>query len=208
MRSVNVTSLDVDPQDRAAAVAALVGVRNGVANVGRRAANRTVVTVRAQASRAVAKILNLKVSAIKGTMTIRRANFKNPAASVTCWHAPTPIVLFGARPTNAGIRVCVKKAEGWKFIPHAFFADMPVRVKGGGISMQRSSLGVFDRAKKGGFSKARVHRLPIHEVFSSSVADVLGDEPVIKPIQIDALELFHKNFMRELDFEMSKIGAK
>lgn len=128
---------------------ALVKKLNELGNAPRlaaRALNQTATHVRSQAVKEVTSQWNIKAKDIRDKIKIRgRATASSPIATLEMRAEPIPLIRFGAKQLKrGGVRYKLRKAAGFKRLPHAFVAKM-----------RSGHVGVFQRRGK--------PRLPIME---------------------------------------------
>ena len=147
-----------------------------------RSLNKTINSVKTDASRKVREELTLLDKDVKRDLAVRRARRGGLEAAVVVSVRATGLIKFRARQTARGTTVQVKRKGGRQRLPHAFIAKMP-----------SGHRGVFTRRKG-------VSRLPINELFSTSVGKFLGDERVLSQIGEAAQERFTKELSSQVDF--------
>ncbi len=98
-----------------------------------------------------------------------------------------PVIAYpGAREVRKGVSVGINRGKR-KVIPSAFIAVM-----------KSGHRGVFRRKTKGG------KRLPIQELYSSTVADVFKDQDMIPSLQEEGQRVFASAFTRNLSLMLDK----
>ncbi len=129
-----------------------------------RALNRVATTITAQQSRAIAQVVNLKVSVIKAKIVnVQRATDDSPRIVFEVVGEGIALREFGARQTRAGVSVLVLKGGGRKIVPGAFMA------KGFGGNLQVfKRTGQAKRIMAAGRYKGKL-REPIEKLFGPSV---------------------------------------
>ncbi len=184
----------------------LKGLKEAVPKVTRMAVNKTLTGVRTDATNEVAEVVALKKKIIRDTITVTKLGRHSSAAYVRCRGKRLPLMVFGARQLKSGKGVSVKvlKTEGRKIIKHAFIAKMSTGHEG-----------VFWRKYKGPrapwkkqFPYARLpkqYRLPINELFSFAVPDVMGHGPAMAEIMRLAGIRLKKEVDRAINYELSKL---
>lgn len=157
--------------------------RRVVPQVTVRALNRVGTTVKAEAARAIREEAPaLKIGRIKQRITIRRANPIGPEVVITARGAGMPLIEYRARQVRGGVAVTIKR--GRTVVRHAFMA-----------TMKSGHQGVFMRRLQG---EARARRLPVDELFSSTVADLFSNPKAISRMLRVAGQRWPIEFEREL----------
>lgn len=157
-----------------------------------RALNKVAAQAKVAASKEIrAAGYNMKASAIKQKITIRRAVSGNAVVVLKCSGRPIPLVEFAARETKAGVSVNVK--NGRKVIQGAFIATMPTGHKGVFVRVGKQH-------KKNG--KGVWSGLPIKELFGPSIPAAFGNEIV----QAALVRLVREKFPAILEHEIKFAG--
>ena len=141
--------------------------RRAAALMGRaeaRAVNRAGVSVVATQSRAIAQIVNLKVSTIKKSIqTVRKPTPEQLSVTFEVKGEGIALREFGARQTGKGVSVQVLRASGRKIVKGAFMAD------GLNANLQVfRRTGAAPRIMKAGRYEGR-RREPIEKLFGPNV---------------------------------------
>lgn len=153
------------------------------------AINKVAITVRAEAAREIQKVYNIKVSAAKGRMLIRRATRAHPEAIITASGKPIALLGFaGTRQNKKGIGLQIKVQGGRKTIAHAFINT----TKGG----QRAA---FIREGKA--------RYPLKFLRSVGLAQTFASDAVTKALKKIVGDRFPIVYRQELKFALSKKGT-
>ena len=162
-----------------------------------RALNKVAAQAKVQAAREIRDAgYNVKISAIKNTISIARANKDLLVATVKSTGRPIPLINYGARQTKQGVSVQVKHAR--KTIPHSFIAVMPGGHKG-----------VFVRVGAGHKRVTNNGRLiqsglPIKELYGPSVPAAFKSEVVMRALQQYVKSKFGPIFEHELAYALGK----
>ena len=130
--------------------------------------------------------LNIKTSAIRRHMTVLKATKTGRVAKVRIAGRPVPIIEVAARQTKKGVSVKVKGQGARKLLKGAFIA-----------TMDSGHTGVFIRKHK--------TRLPIYEVFTTTVTQALRGHGVAKLIYREVGRRYQKEYRAAKKFQMSKI---
>lgn len=168
-------------------------LRNGMAKValrvGRAAGRDALRKLRTGVRREIRLKKNLKVSRINKGLIPRlpRAarTLEDLQWSLVASGAPMPLAEYGARQLKSGVKFTVNKGSP-KLIKSAFMARVGVG----------QHLGVFVRKGK--------QRLPIRELFSTRIKDVLFDTDVQPHVFDDARVEFRTTWARLLPHEIEK----
>jgi hypothetical protein len=168
-----------------------VGYGKPVLRAMRKAGGDTIRAMRAAANRSVRFRKRMKASAVSSGLVLRMP--RGGALEDLEWRIDVsgeavPLSAYPHRQVKRGVSVAVNR-NGRKIIQSAFVA----RMKSG-------HLGIFVRRGKG--------RLPIDELFSSRISDVIQDTGAIPAIFARGAEVFERSFARLLPLELSKFGAK
>lgn len=122
--------------------------------------------------------------------------------------ATTPVIDFPAHQVRAGVMAGINTGKS-KLIPGAFIATMRSghrgvfeRAKGGAVSALRPT-----KKGKGGGRVHRVARLPIHELFTTRIADVFNNPGMVPAILEVGRLKFESSFARLLPLELDKIES-
>lgn len=147
-------------------------------------------------AREVAAILNLTQSFIKSKgITYDKATITDTSAAVHVSGKPIPIIQFSNVRLESSkaksIIVRIKKSTGSQRLSHAFV-----------VKTKSNHRGVFTRVKSGA---GYVGRYPIKEIYTSSIPEVLGDDPVLDKVTIDLSDKLDANIEHEIDYELSRL---
>jgi len=170
----------------------LDGIKGAGDRVFARSLNKTLTGVKTDASTEVRKELNATKKVVDETFKIEKAFSGKMSASIHSTGRPLPLIGFvGTKKTKLGVSVLIKKGRTRTVIPKTFIA-----------TMKSGHKGVFWRQKVGG---KMVKRLPISELFTSRVPDILENEPVMEEVLKKADNRLHANIEHELNYELSKL---
>lgn len=86
--------------------------------------NKTIITVRAGASKQVTSQYAIKARDVKKTMTTKRSSFSNLRSELTSADSRLPLALFSPTQKKKGVSVKVKKRAPRQVVRHAFIATM------------------------------------------------------------------------------------
>jgi len=184
----------------------LVGnIKKGAATVIRRGVNRTVGQAKTLTSKEVRTVVNLKKKTVDEHLKVTKANFKSLSAKLTISGRPISLVLYGARRTNAGVNVKVRKSKAIEKHKSSFIATMKsghrgvyVRTTKPGGRKKPGKASDYNISKSG-----RVNRLHIDEKYGPSIPAVFqfNNEKKVSKISADNLQ---KNIDREILYLLSK----
>jgi len=201
-------SIQIDQHDLRKIEEMFSDIGKSPAKVFVRSLNKTLTGVKTDASTAIRGVVTAKKADVDKTFSISKASEKTLSASITCTGKRLPLYTYSARQTKKGVSVQVKRANPRTVVPHAFVAKMKSRHVGVWVR------DYVPRGKSGRTVSAdpqirygrlpRQYRLPIRELFSMRVPDVMGYEPTMKTILKQAENRLQKNLMHEMEYELSK----
>lgn len=157
-----------------------------------RALNKIAAQAKVAASKEIrAAGYNMKATAIKKRIVIKRATSGNPVVVVRCSGNPIPLIEFSARDEPSGVSVNVK--NGRKLIKGAFIA-----------TMASGHRGVFIRRGNAHKKNAKGVRsgLPIDQLFGPGINKAFANEVV----QAALIRLIKVKFPTVLEREMRWAG--
>ncbi len=202
--------IKMNPDDMAKVKSMLEGVKNGAPKVIKRAVDKTMATVKTTVSRVARETLNVYKRDLDKNIGIAKYDYAKSSGTVTIIGAALPVYDFKPEQLSTGVKVKIKKGGPSKIIEGAFIATVPAGTRGA------SHAGVFWREwhafkkppqiKQPPWKKLpRKYRLKIHELFTTSLPEAVGDTMPMKEILSDANDNLHKNLERELSYELSKL---
>lgn len=162
---------------------------------GIRAINRTLVSIRQEAQQKIRETVKLKASDVKNAVEIKRASLSRPVGIIEVIRKGIPLFKYGARaktvntPRGKRIGVTVQVKGTRKLVRGAFIA-----------TMKNGRTGIFKRKGEA--------RLPIRELFSTSVADLFKGGELIDSLRESAKEKLRAIFARESQFEADRAMKK
>lgn len=159
-----------------------------VGQAAARTLNRTAITVRAEAARLIGRTYNMKITAAKGQMEIRRATQYDLRAIISVSGRPIPLIEFDARQIRRGVSVKVKGER--KMVTHAFLA-----------TMRSGHQGVFVRIGQPG---DLVDRLPIKQLFALSLPVAFTQKQIMDALLAVASGRFAEVLPQEARFVLLK----
>jgi hypothetical protein len=204
--------IEINQADLAAVKKMLSSVQGMDQRVIKRSVDRTMGAVKTKVSTVARETLNITKRDADPHIGVHKYEIAKNSGAVVISGASFPVSKFKPKQTATGVRVKIKKAGGYKMIPGAFIATVKNVKKTGEVS---EHYGVFWRqwhafkkpntGPKPWKRMPRKYRLKIHEIFTSSLPDVVGDDIPMGKILADANVNLHKNIERELNYEMSRL---
>lgn len=162
-----------------------------------RALNKTAAEVKVEASRRIRDAgYNIKASAIKRQIDIRKASRSDLRAIVRAAGRSIPLIEYGARETSNGVTVSVK--SGRKLIRHAFIATMPGGHKGVFIRIGKDHKKVMRNGKQ------IWSGLPIKELYGPSIPAAFSNQVVQDALQSKIAQRFPRLLEHEVVYLLSK----
>lgn len=149
------------------------------------AINKTLALAKTQAAKQVKDTLNIKAKAVKRKIITEKATRQKWSGQLRFSDRRIPLINFAARQNKKGVTY-QEGTDGRKLILSAFIQKMP----------KYGHKGVFERKGES--------RLPIQELFGSSLAEIVEKTMLVKHIEISA----HKNLERNIDSQISYVLAK
>jgi hypothetical protein len=197
--------IKIDDEDLRQVRAMLQGVKGTADVVMKRAIDRTMGTVKTTVSRVARETLNIYKRDLDQNIGIRKYDHARNSGAVTIQGASLPVYDFKPQKMLSGVSVQIKKKGPRKVIEGAFIS-----------TMKSGHAGVFWRewhkyrvplkAKQPPWKKLpRKYRLKIHEIFTTSIPEAVGDLVPMTEILADAEVNLHNNLERELNYELSKL---
>ena len=202
--------IEMNAQDILKVKVMLAGVKNGAQKVLKRAVDKTMGTIKTTVSREARKELNVYKRDLDKNIGVRKYDYAKAAGAVTIIGAALPIRDFKPVQVSTGVQVRIKKKGAAKTIKGAFIATMKAGNKG------VTHTGVFWREWHGSrkpIGKRKLpfkkfdpkYRLQIHELFTTSLPEAVGNNLPMAAILSDASVNLHKNIEHQLDYELSKL---
>ena len=144
----------------------------GLAAGEARAVRRVGVTIAAEQARAVAQVMNLRISTIKAAIVItQQPTPSNPSVTFQVRAKGIPLTDFiGTRMTKAGLSVQPLKGGKRSILPGAFISQ-----KLGGNAFARAS-----QANLKKYGTPRVGRLPIIKLFGPQIISIYERDAIQK----------------------------
>lgn len=159
-----------------------------------RALNRTATTVRAEATRQIRGRYNLKAGTVREQLRIERANRNRLTSAVVASGAPIPLYEFGARQTQKGVTVAVKKGQR-KLVRGVFIAKMP-----------SGKIGVFGRdGRFGRRGNPKLERISMK--YSISLPRTFTQRQILAALKKTAADRFRIELARELRFRTGAVNG-
>ena len=183
----------------------LDSLKNAAPKVIKRAVDKTMGTVKTTVSRVARETLNVYKRDLDKNIGVRKYDYAKNAGAVTIIGASLPIYDFKPLQLLDGVSVQIKKKGARKTLKGAFVA-----------TMKSGHTGVFwrewhefrmpNKAKQPPWKKLpRKYRLKIHELFTTSLPEAVGDKLPMDTILADAGDNLYKNIEHELNYELSKL---
>lgn len=131
-----------------------------------RAVKRTGVTIAATQSRAIASVINLKISTIKREIVaIRNPTPGEPRITFEVRGRGIALREYGARQTRRGVSVLVLRGGGRKIVKRAFMSNG----YGGNLQVFKRTGEAKRKMKAGRYASARFAREPIEKLYGPDV---------------------------------------
>lgn len=164
-----------------------------------RSINRTATGTRTFLSKEVRKELKIKAKPVRDAVRIKKASpnasLRNIQGIVEVSGKPIPLIEFGARERNV-------RKDG------KVYKGVSVRVKDRRKVVRGGFLATMKSGRTGIFKRKGKSRLPIRELFSTSITDILRNEGFLDRIAKFVDERFFREFKRDLEFRISKLARK
>lgn len=225
--------IKINPEDLKKVEQMLGHIKGMVPKVISRAYNDTMKGVKTDTASEIYKVINISSSSIKKCIQIHPSSPSSLAGSVEITGRLLPLLAFGAKKTQRGVSVKVRRDAARKVIPGTFIATVKSEAQRDIIDFQGHE-GVFWRKWHGSTGKLskidrqigrsgyvfnsktgryfpvwalpKRYRLPIEERYGPSIPDYMGNKGPIQGIVLGkAGDRMHKNIDRELNYELSKL---
>jgi hypothetical protein len=195
----------MDEEDLRKVRAMLQGVKGTADVVMKRAIDRTMGTVKTTVSRVARETLNIYKRDLDKEIGIRKFNSATNSGAVTIQGTSLPVYDFKPQQKPSGVSVQIKKKGPRKVIEGAYISTMKSG-HAGVFWREWHQFKVPRKAKQPPWKKLpRKYRLKIHEIFTTSIPEALGDLVPMAEILADAEVNLHDNLERELNYELSKL---
>lgn len=188
-------------------LSAVGDIKNGSKKVFVTSINKTLSTVKTQATARIGNELNLKAARIKADMTVQKASYSKISGALICAGVPVGLVQFGASQVAKGVTVKVLKSSSRSLLKHAMIA------KGSGTA---TNTHVFWRQYDGPRKPAvpgkkygvlpKEFRLPLERLTGPRIEDILADSKVLEPVMIQADTVFGLNVSDKIDEVIRRNG--
>ncbi|MBN1664839.1 MAG: phage tail protein [Deltaproteobacteria bacterium] len=172
-----------------------------------RAINGTLSGVKTDTSTEARKVLNAGKKAIDKNISTNKASVSRLTGVVSIKGNIIPLSEFKPTQTQKGVTARVYKGQPRESYTSAFIATLKTGHKG-----------VFWRTYKGKPVgrivrrpwplMERKYRFPIEAVYGPRLTTVVKSDSVMKPVMNNAGTRLDKNLKKEINYEMSKMGAK
>lgn len=182
-------------------------IKNGYKKVLVTSINKTLDTVKTQATARIGNELNLKAARIKEDMTLQKANHSEISGALICAGEPVGLVQFGASQVKRGVTVKVLRSSGRSLLKHAMIAT-----GGGAAAKQHVFWRQYDGPRKSvvpGRNYAALpkeYRLPLERLTGPRIEDILADKKVMEPVTIQANTIFGSNVSDKIDEVLRRHG--
>ena len=198
-------TIKINAEDMAKVKKSLAGVPGAVERVCMRAINDGLAGMKTDASSEIRAEINLTKSVVDATFKTVKASTTSLSGVFASTGKPVPLIEYGARQTQQGVSVQVKRGNPRSVVVGAFIA-----------TMKSGHKGVFWREWHQAIRKPvnrnipygklpKQYRLPIAQRFGPRVPDILSNEPVMAAVLKKADERMHTNIDREINYELSKL---
>lgn len=195
-------SMKISEKDSARINALLRGIKDAAPKVLLNGMNKTLGEVRTHLTTEIKSILTVNSAVIDEAVSVNEATPQRLSGSVVVTGKALQLIEFFNRQTPTGIAIQVKRGRPHIIIPGSFYAKT-----------RTGRIGIFKRKWSDAAVKPRrnikygrlpnVYRLPIRELFSSSVPNVAGD--VMPEAIANADERLQANLKDELDALLLKL---
>ncbi len=187
-----------------------------------RSLNKTLTGVKTDSSTAIRAVITAKKAAVDETFKISKAATGKMTAIIASTGKPLALIDYSARQTNKGVSVQVRKDRSRKVVPGAFMATMKSGHKGvfwrkyhegAKVKMNKTEAAinrsgyVWSEKLKRYIAIAQLpkaYRLPMEERFGPRIPDIMGNDPVMQKILVQAGQRLKDNLDHETDYELSK----
>jgi hypothetical protein len=195
--------VDIDQSSVAAVKAMLGDLKASYPKVISTAINKTLTTVKTQATARIGNELNLKAARIKEDISLQKANYGKLSGAFISTGKPVGLIQFTARQTAKGVSFKVKRTGARTTLKHAYIG----KGKGGGLHVfwrknRMPGTGKFPVGKK---SKAPWQKMPkkfskpVERLTGPRIEDILAQSKVLEPITIQAGTLYLSNVDNKVD---------
>lgn len=196
--------VSVDTRQFSEVKAALLGIKGGYEKVVSRAMNKTLSGVKTDASAEIRKELNVKAAIVAKELSVRTSTYKYLNGHLVDVSKPLGLIHFGARATQKGVSVQVRKASSRVLLKHAFIHG---KYKGAEQVYWRKT--VFGLPRKPGMAYGALpkkpYRLPIEKLTGPRVADFFSKDAVMNPVMGKAGDRLGKNLAHETEFLLGSL---
>lgn len=148
-----------------------------------RSLNRTLDGMQSQTNKIVRGTVKLKLADVKLAQKKYRAYLASDYARLNLTNVPVPLFKYLSSASKKGIRVNIKGTR--KIVKKGFIATMP-----------NGHVGIFKRVG--------TKRLPIEELFATSVRDVFKSDEIIADVLETARQRYEKEFSSNLKFYLAR----
>lgn len=163
--------------------------------------NKSVITVRAQASKQITSEYAVRAREVKGSMNLKRSNFSTLAAELNSSDVRLPLALFNPTQKKDGVSVKIKKKQPRQVLKRAFVATMKNGHKGVFTNWKRTRRNVKRLKRYPRRGPRPVHsELPIDQAFTIGVPQMWK----LRQSERVARERIPVVFNQELNYRLSR----
>lgn len=188
-------------------LSAVGNIQNGYKKVLVTSINKTLTTVKTQATARIGNELNLKAARIKEDITVQKASYSKVAGALVLSGEPVGLAQFGASQVKKGVTVKVLKSSGRSLLKHAMLA------KGRGVTTKKH---VFWRQYDGPRKPVmpgrdygvmpKEYRLPLARLTGPRIEDIFSADSVLIPVTEQANHVFGLNVLSKIDEVIRRNG--
>lgn len=163
-----------------------------------RAINRTLTGLKTDIKAEIRKEFTAKAKYIDKAVEIKRATVSRPSGRAQMTGRGLPFIAFENRPRSLGVAVRFRRGGPWHTFTHAFRTTFR---SGGEAIVERAYKGPR-RAYRPGVKYGRLpreYRLPVRQLYSSSVPDMVLKPEVMRAVLAKAAARLDANIERELN---------
>jgi len=189
-------SVTVNPADVAKVQALLGDLKSKYKSVMTTSINKTLTTVRTQATARIGNELNLKAARIKKDFTMQKANFSDMSGAIRATGEPVGLVQFGAKQTLKGVSVKVLRSSSRTVVKHAYIAARGGKEHVYWRKNRMPGTGKWPVGKKTRVRWSTVsprYKRPVERLTGPRIEDIFAQPKVFDPVSIQAQHVYLKN---------------
>lgn len=188
-------------------LSAVGDIKNGYKKVLVTSINKTLGTVKTQATARIGNEINLTAARIKKDMTIQKANYSKISGALNVTGEPVGLVQFGASQTKKGVTVKVLRSSAMKLLKHAMIAAGRSSSTTQHVFWRQydGPRKPFVPGKKYGVLP-KEYRLPLERLTGPRIEDILAKDTVLDPVTIQANTVFASNVSTKIDEVLRRHG--